>query len=453
VQTMDHPQQPTSDTGATAGARGRPRAAVVVTGTEVLTGRVADANGPWLAEALRDVGADIGVVLVVGDRPDDLHRALRFLAADHDLVITSGGLGPTADDLTAEVVADFQGRAPAYDDALERRITARVEELSRHRGWRRDPEATATAVRKQAMVPTGAHVLEPVGTAPGLVVPPAEGRDGPPVLVLPGPPPELQAMWDDALTAPLVLAAIGGAGALRQDTIRLYGTPESELAATLRAHDDDLAGLEITTCLTRDGELEIVTRRSEGDPAQSAAYDALLTAVRHDFADTLLSDDGRTIDALVADALLDAGATIGLAESCTAGMVAARLADRPGSSAYLLGGFVTYADEVKHAQLGVPTELLATVGAVSAEVARAMADGARTRLGTTLGVGVTGVAGPGGGTATKPVGLVHVCVTGSGRVLSAELRLGGSRDRIRHRTTVEALHLVRRHLAGEGEEA
>jgi len=439
---------PDSAAPSTAGGSSRPRAAVVVTGTEVLTGRVADANGPWLADRLRDVGADIGAVLVVGDRPEDLRRALGFLAADHDLVITSGGLGPTADDLTAEVVADFQGRSPALDEALERRIAAIVEELSRHRGWRRDPEATAAATRKQALVPAGAHVLEPVGTAPGLVVPPAEGRSGPPVLVLPGPPPELQAMWDDALADALVQRAIGGAGALRQDTLRLYGTPESELAASLRRHEDDLAGLEITTCLTKDGEVEIVTRRSAADDEQSAAYDALVAAMRTDFADTLFSDDGRTIDRLVADALLGAGATIALAESCTAGMLAARLADLPGSSAYLLGGFVTYADQVKHDQLGVPTELLETVGAVSAEVARAMADGARARLGTTLGVGVTGVAGPGGGTATKPVGLVHVCVSGADGALSAELRLGGDRSRVRHRTTVDALHLVRRFCAG-----
>ena len=424
----------------------RPRAGVLVTGTEVLTGRVADANGPWLAEQLRERGADIGSIVVVGDRPEDLRAALEFLASHHDLVITSGGLGPTADDLTAAVVADFQGREQRLDHELQEQITEIVEQLIVARGWRRDPQATAAATRKQAWVPEGAHVLAPVGTAPGLVVPVAEGREGPPVLVLPGPPMELQGMWPDAVAHPLLAAVLGGGEELRQSTLRLFGTPESELAATLREHDDELGGLEITTCLTSGGELEIVTRYS---PADQATYDSLVTAVREDFPDTLFSDDGRTLDELVALALLDAGATIATAESCTAGMLASRLADRPGSSAYLLGGIVSYANEVKRDQLGVDQGLLDTVGAVSAEVARAMADGARLRLGTTYGVAITGVAGPGGGTPEKPVGLVHVCLTSADATHPLELRLGGSRDRIRTRTVVEVLHLVRRVLADE----
>ncbi len=431
---------PTSATTSAA----RPRAGVVVTGTEVLTGRVADANGPWLAEQLRERGADIGSIVVVGDRPEDLHAALGFLAAHHDLVITSGGLGPTADDLTAAVVADFQGREPQLDRELEQRITDIVEQLIVARGWRRDPEATRAATRKQAWVPEGASVLAPVGTAPGLVVPVAEGREGPPVLVLPGPPMELQGMWPDAVADPLLASVLGDGEELRQSTLRLFGTPESELAATLREHDDELDGLEITTCLTSGGELEIVTRYS---PGEESTYDALVAAVRGDFPDTLFSDDGRTLDELVAQALLDAGATIATAESCTAGMLASRLADRPGSSAYLLGGVVSYADDVKRDQLGVDQQLLDTVGAVSAEVARAMADGARERLGTTYGVGVTGVAGPGGGTAQKPVGLVHVCLTSADVAHPLELHLAGSRDRIRSRTVVEVLHLLRRVLA------
>ncbi len=440
----------TEDATTSAGpSAARPRAGVVVTGTEVLTGRVADANGPWLAEQLRARGADIGSIVVVGDRPEDLHAALGFLAAHHDLVITSGGLGPTADDLTAAVVADFQGREPRLDPELEQQITDIVEQLIVARGWRRDPEATRAATRKQAWVPEGASVLAPVGTAPGLVVPVAEGRQGPPVLVLPGPPAELQGMWPDAVADPLLAAVLGGGEELLQSTLRLFGTPESELAATLRDHDAELDGLEITTCLTSGGELEIVTRYS---PAEAATYDALVTAVRDDFPDTLFSDDGRTLDELVAAALLDAGATIATAESCTAGMLASRLADRPGSSAYLLGGVVSYADDVKRDQLGVDQSLLDTVGAVSAEVARAMADGARERLGTTWGVGVTGVAGPGGGTAEKPVGLVHVCLASADTAHPLELRLAGGRDRVRSRTVVEVLHLLRRVLAdGTGE--
>src|SRR4051812_49621484 len=169
------------------------RAGVVVTGTEVLTGRVADRNGPWLAERLRELGVDVGHVVVVGDRPDDLRQALEFLAGTGvALVITSGGLGPTADDLTAQVVGDAQGRPSAVDPGLEQRIGAVVERLMARRGWRADPEATAAGVRKQAQVPAGAAVLEPVGTAPGLVVPPADGPPAPPAPPLPGPPPGRQ---------------------------------------------------------------------------------------------------------------------------------------------------------------------------------------------------------------------------------------------------------------------
>ena len=416
-----------------------PRAGIVVTGTEVLTGRVSDGNGPWLAEQLLDLGVDVGRIVVVGDRPDDLRAALGFLASDHALVITTGGLGPTADDLTAEVVADFQGRSLHLDAALEQQIAEIVAALSSARGWRPDPEATAAATRKQARVPEGAHVLTPVGTAPGLVVPVPEGRAGPPVLVLPGPPSELQGMWPDAVADPWVQDALSGRDELRQSTLRLWGTPESALAATLREHGHELDGLEITTCL-RQGELEVVTRYS---PSAAAAYDALVGAIRGDFPDTLFSDDGRTIDEIVADGLLSRGWTIGTAESCTAGLLAGRLADRPGSSAYLLGGLVTYADVAKRELLGVPHSVLDEVGAVSAEVARLMADGARARLGTDVGVGITGVAGPGGGTAEKPVGLVHVCVSCAGTSRSRRLMLPGSRAGIRARTVVVALHLVR----------
>lgn len=414
------------------------RAGIVVTGTEVLTGRVVDRNGPWLAEQLRLLGVDVGQVVVVGDRPDDLRSALGLLLARHDLVLTTGGLGPTADDLTAEVVAEVQGRESRLVPALEQEIGEIVERLAAGRGWRRDPEATAAGVRKQAMVPEGASVLAPVGTAPGLVVPSADGA-GVPVVVLPGPPPELQGMWDDALADPHVQRALAGREELRQATVRLYGTPESELAATLRRHETELEGLEVTTCL-REGELEVVSRYS---PAAAPAQEALIAALREDFADTLFSPGGQSIDELVATGLLDRGWTIATAESCTAGLLAGRLADRPGSSAYLLGGLVTYADQAKRDLLGVPQELLDSVGAVSAEVARAMADGARAALGTDVGVGITGVAGPGGGTPDKPVGLVHLCVTSADRVVPARVVLGGDRAAVRSRSVVVALHLVR----------
>ena len=260
-------------------------------------------------------------------------------------------------------------------------------------------------------------------------------------MVLPGPPPELQGMWDDALADADVQRALADREELRQSTLRLWGTPESELAATLTRHeadspDDD--GLEVTTCLAQ-GELEIVTRYS---PAAAPAYQALVAAIEADYGDTLFSH-GPSIDEVVATGLLDRGWTIATAESCTAGLLAGRLADRAGSSAYLLGGLVTYANDVKRDLLGVPQELLESVGAVSAEVARAMADGARRVVGTDVGVGITGVAGPGGGTPDKPVGLVHLCVTSADRVVAREVRLGGDRAGVRERSVVVALHLVR----------
>lgn len=420
------------------------RAAVLVTGTEVLTGRVPDANGPWLAERLRELGADIGVVAVVGDRPEDLASALRYLRAGHDLVVTTGGLGPTADDLTVEVVADVLERPTAVEPALQQRIATVVARLSAARGWDAGTPAMVAGTRKQAVVPTGAHVLEPVGTAPGLVLP---GDDaGPPVLVLPGPPQELQAMWAAALTDPLVATALqlGRGVALEQRTVRATGVLEAELAEVLRAHESRHGsfadrGLEVTTCL-RDGDIEVVSRFR---PDADAAYELLLASVLERFGEAVYSTDGSTLDQVVAAGLRSRGWTVATAESCTAGLLAGRLADLPGSSDYLTGGFVTYTDQVKTTELGVPADLLARHGAVSEQVAVAMARGARARLGTTLAVSVTGIAGPGGARPGKPVGLVHVACDGPDGTEHRELRLGGGRAQVRARTVTSCLHLLR----------
>ena len=420
------------------------RAGIVVTGTEVLTGRVADRNGPWLAEELRRLGVDVGHVVLVGDRPEDMQGALSFLAGTGvALVITSGGLGPTADDLTADVVGRFQGRAPVVDPALEQRIGAIVERLMARRGWRSDPESTASGVRKQALVPSGATVLEPVGTAPGLVVPPVEGRDGPTVLVLPGPPAELQGMWPAAVAADAVRRALAGRTELRQETVRLWGTLEAQLAVVLREHDAELDGLEVTTCL-RDGELEIVTRFA---PEAQPAYDRLLGLLTGTFGGTVFST-GPTLDELVAAGFAERGLTVATAESCTGGLLAARLTERPGSSAWVLGGVTAYANSAKEQLLDVPGSVLSEHGAVSPEVAAALAEGARARFGADVGVGITGVAGPGGGTAEKPVGTVHLCVAGpDGQQLRA-LRLPGSRSAVRERSVIMAMHLLRVLLVG-----
>jgi nicotinamide-nucleotide amidase len=424
------------------------RAGIVVTGTEVLTGRVADRNGPWLAEEFRRLGVDVGSVVVVGDRPDDLRGALEFLAgAGNDLLVTTGGLGPTADDLTAGLVGDWQGRPSALDAALEQRITDRVERLMARRGWGADAADVAAGVRKQALVPDGATVLEPVGTAPGLVVPPGEGRTAPPVLVLPGPPSELQGMWPAAVEAPAVRGVLAGAGELRQETVRLWGTLEAQLAAFLRVHDAALRGLEITTCL-RDGELEIVSRFA---PEAQESYDRLLVLLQAEYARTLFST-GPSVDELVAAALVREGLTIATAESCTGGLLAGRLTARAGSSAYVLGGIASYANSAKERLVGVDPGLLATVGAVSPEVAAALADGARARFGADVGVGITGIAGPGGGTADKPVGTVHLCAAGPGGQVARAVVLSGSRAAVRERSVTLALHMVRQLLL-DGPEA
>jgi competence/damage-inducible protein CinA-like protein len=429
------------------------RAGIVVTGTEVLSGRVADANGPWLSDRLSELGVDHAYTLIVGDRPEDMEHALAFLASTGvAVIVTSGGLGPTADDLTAEVVGRFQGREMVLDDALEGRIGTILDRYMRR--WPGlDPEAIRASNRKQAIVPAGSTILDPVGTAPGLVVPPSGSDGGPTVVVLPGPPRELQEMWPAAAAAQALRDAIGSPATYEQRTLRLYGIPESEIAETLRAAEASgagLEGLEITTCLRR-GELEVVTRF---EPAASGAYAAFEDVVRERHADTLFSLDGSTVDGQVAELLRSRGWTIATAESCTGGLLAGRLTDLAGSSEYVVGGLVVYSNEAKTALAGVDAALIERVGAVSVEVAVALADGARAALGSEIGVGITGVAGPGGGTATKPVGLVCFSVAGpDGARLTRSERLPGNRADVRERSTTVAMHLVRRLLRGEADPA
>ena len=437
------------------------RAGIVITGTEVLTGIIADRNGPWLSERLRELGVELAHIAIVGDRREDMAAALRFLAAERvRLIVTSGGLGPTADDLTTEVVAEFAGRRMVLDEALERRIAAIVAPLAQR--WPNvDRAAMARGTRKQAHVPEGATVLEPVGTAPGVVVPPLDGGSDPAaylrqptVVVLPGPPRELQPMWAAARATDAFRAAIAGATPYEQAIMRLMGIPESEIAETLRVAERsglDLAPLEITTCLRR-GEIEIATLY---EPGGEQAYAAFADFVRARHGAQLFSEDGATIDEQVA-ALLSGPPvrTIAVAESCTGGLLAGRLTEPAGSSAYVLGGAVVYSNAAKTALAGVDPALIAAHGAVSAEVADALADGALARFGADVGIGVTGIAGPGGGTPEKPVGRVHVAVAArDGARIARALDLPGSRPDVRDRTTTVALHLLRRLLLGEADEA
>ncbi|EHN12025.1 Competence/damage-inducible protein CinA [Patulibacter medicamentivorans] len=426
-----------------------PRAAIVVTGTEVLGGWVSDRNGPWLAQQLGAVGVDHVSTTVVGDRPEDLWAALDHARASGiDLVVTSGGLGPTEDDLTAAVVADFAGRPMELDEALEGRIWAIIEPLAKRWGHT-DPAALRAANRKQALVPVGATVLEPVGTAPGLIVPPADGTSGPTVLVLPGPPRELQPMWRTAIAVDAFQAAIPGAEVRGEQILRVYGLPEAQLADTMRearAAGIELDAIEVTTCAHR-GELEIVNRWA---PARAAVAESFAAFVAERHGELVFSQDGRTIDELVFDLLRERGWTVATAESCTGGLVAGRLTDRAGSSEVMAGGVVAYADEVKRRALGVDGALLAEHGAVSAPVAQAMAVGALDRIGADVAVATTGIAGPGGGSEAKPVGTIFLAVAArDGASLVRHVRIPGDRFAIRDRTTTAALHLLRRLLRGE----
>lgn len=435
------------------------RAGILITGTEVLTGRVRDRNGPWLADRLTELGVDLAHTLIVGDRPADLQAALRFMAEQGlDLVVTSGGLGPTADDLTVEVVASFQGREMTLDSALEARIAEIVRPLS-ERYPKLDREAIALGTRKQATVPRGARVLDPVGTAPGLVLAPAEGRERPTIVVLPGPPRELQPMWKAAIQTEELRAATASATVYRQRTLRLFGIPESEIAETLRVARRSgvmLDRLEVTTCL-RGGEVEVVTRY---EPEAQDIYDAFARIVQERHPDTLFSRDGSSVDDQVARLLCGEGSfgasarkgplTVAVAESCTGGLLAARLTGPPGASEYVLGAVVAYSNDVKVAQVGVSSALIERHGAVSEQVAKALAHGARERLRADVGIGITGIAGPGGGSEEKPVGLVWLSVVcGPEDVeLTRSVRLPGGRADVRERATTVAMHLLRRVLLG-----
>ncbi|TDK87141.1 competence/damage-inducible protein A [Mycolicibacterium mucogenicum] len=423
------------------------RAGIVVTGTEVLTGRVQDLNGPWLADRLLELGVELAHITICGDRPEDIEAQLNFLAAQGvDLIVTSGGLGPTADDMTVAVVSKFCGRELVLDEALEERIAEILRSfMGRFPGA--DFEAVRAANRKQALVPAGdgVEILDPVGTAPGVVVTRAGGA--PTVIVLPGPPRELRPMWSRAIETATAQRAIAGRTVYRQETIRMFGLPESGLAETLREAETlvpGFAGLEITTCLRR-GELEIVTRY-EPDAADSYRQLAALLRERHPH--DVFSEDGALVDDQVAQLL--SGRTIATAESCTAGLLAARLADRPGSSAYLAGGVVSYSNEAKADLLGVDPALIAVHGAVSEPVAEAMAAGALQRFGADVAVGITGIAGPGGGSDEKPVGTVCFSVgLADGATHTRTIHLPGNRADIRERSTTVAMHMLRRVLSGQ----
>ena len=411
----------------------RIRAAIVASGSELVRGDRHDRNGPYLAASLQRLGIDPVRITVVGDEPAELEAALRA-GLEEDLLVVSGGLGPTHDDRTIELLALAAGRPLAVDEEL----AAEIEELSRRVAERlRRPYADfAGGVRKQATLPAGAEWVGLVGTAPAVVLDTGSCA----AVALPGPPRELQELWPRVLeTAPLRRLRERSHAPERR-VLRLFGVSESAVAQSLAAAGGEGDGVAVTIC-ARDFEIHVDLLAAPGAGGRAAALEVALAEANERY---LFSRDERSTAELVLDLLRARDLTLATAESCTGGLVAARLTDVPGSSDVFLGGIVAYADEVKIAQLGVPEGVLAEHGAVSEEAAAAMAQGARARLGADVAVSVTGVAGPGGGTGEKPVGLVFLHAAGPGGELARRLDFPGDRETIRQRAAVVALHLVRR---------
>jgi competence/damage-inducible protein CinA-like protein len=411
-------------------ASARPTAAILITGSELLLGLVADRNTSFLARTLDHLGIDLQRVLLVGDREDEIVDGLRALEG-HDLIVTSGGLGPTHDDRTVAAVASASGRVIATDPVLRGKIAEIMDAFSRQRGI---PRAEyADGIDKQALVPDGAHVIDPIGTAPGLIVPWSSAT----VVVLPGPPAELAQMWP-VVESHSAMTALRGGERPERSLLRVFGVSESVVARAFEDGGGDSAGTTTTICARR-SEVEILVR------APASAREARLRLTDHlraRFAGDVFSEDERLLEELVLDAARAREATIATAESCTAGLVAARLTDIAGSSDVVLGGIVAYANDVKHALLGVPGALLERHGAVSAECAEAMARGALAATGATVSISTTGIAGPGGGTADKPVGLVYLhCASPWGEV-GRRVVFPGDRAAVRDGASTAALHLA-----------
>jgi nicotinamide-nucleotide amidase len=420
---------------------GRPRAAFVVTGSELVRGERADRNGPFLArEALR-LGLEPARIVVVGDRAEELEEALRD-GLHADLCVVSGGLGPTHDDRTIELLARATGRELVLDEALEREIG----DVSRAIAERlRRPYADFQAgVRKQATLPAGATSLGLAGTAPGVVL----ETDGAVAVALPGPPAELQRLWTGALETKPVRRLLERARPPGRRVLRFFGASESAVALALDEAGGDGEGVEATVC-ARDFEVHVDLVVEEGGEERA---EALAAALRERLAPHLFAEDERPVEELVLALCRARGLTLATAESCTGGLVAARLTSVPGSSDAFRGAVVAYANEVKERELGVPAQILERHGAVSAETAQAMALGARDRLGVDVAVSDTGIAGPGGGTREKPVGLVYVHAAGPHGELAADFSLPADRETIRRRAAVSALHLVRRLLTRDRRE-
>jgi nicotinamide-nucleotide amidase len=414
-----------------------PRAVVLVTGSELVRGDRRDSNGPFLAGELSRVGLEPTRVLIVGDRLEELAAALREGLAV-DLCVVSGGLGPTHDDRTVEALATVTGRRLTVDPPLETEIEAFSRGVAERLG--RPYADFAAGVRKQASLPEGAVSLGLAGTAPALIL----EHDSGVFVVLPGPPGELRRLWPRALGHPAVTAVVARARPREHRSLRFFGPSESAVASVLAEAGGEGEGAEATVC-ARDLEIHVDLFIAEGGRERAGALEE---ALRASFSEELFAvDDERRVEELVLEAARNAGLTLATAESSTGGLVGARLTDIAGASDVYLGGVIAYSDEVKRAELGVPDETLRAHGAVSAETAEAMAAGVRMRFGADVSVAVTGVAGPGGGTPEKPVGLVYITVQAPHGESVKRFQLAGDREAVRTRATALALHMLRQLLA------
>ncbi len=412
---------------------GAPRAAVVLSGNELLDGRTRDTNGAFVCDDLSRRGVKVTELLTVADDRERLSAAFRHaLAGAPDLLVIGGGLGTTHDDLTAECLAEVLG-VPLEEDAG---ALAFVEERARAVAERRhlDFRDTFALARRQAILPAGSSAVPPAGVAPGIAAHAGKTR----IFAYPGVPYEFQQMW------------LGTAAALERDgffpdvavrVVRVFGVGELQVGPVLDALPHDLVELGINV-----GGGEVTVRiRHRREPGGQAQADALVAALEAGV--PVYSTDGRTVDDLVAGALRSRGMTVAVAESCTGGLLGSRITARPGSSDYFLGGVISYGNQAKIDLLDVPPGVLARHGAVSEEVAGAMAAGARARLGADYALSVTGVAGPDGGTPEKPVGLVYLGCAGPGGTQVRRGSFPGDRDSVRTFSVTSALHLLRRALS------
>jgi nicotinamide-nucleotide amidase len=420
----------------------QPRAVVVVTGSELVRGERTDRNGPFLAAEALSHGLEPARITIVGDTPAELEAAFRE-GLEADACLVSGGLGPTHDDRTVELLARAAGVELVVDEALAKEI----ESISRAVAERlQRPYADfAPGVTKQATRPVTAVSIGLAGTAPGLVF---RAPTGCVAVVLPGPPGELRRLWPNALSSEPMRELLARTRPPGRRVLRLFGVSESAVARALEEAGGDGGGVEATIC-AREFEIHVDLLVEPGAEERGEALEA---ALAERLEQSLFARDERRVEELVLSLAAARGLRLATAESCTGGMVAQRLTGVPGSSASFVGGVVAYGDDVKRRELGVPEALLAEHGAVSAEVAAAMAEGVRGRLGADVAVAVTGIAGPDGGTAEKPVGRVHLHATGPDGSLARMLDLPGEREQIRVRAAVTALHLLRALLLGSRDE-